>query len=437
MDSSELHRKLLYCGYTDLTDYIKDSPTNRYIYKLLLDIRTKHKIEVPILKIFNEIYYQCVRIHSDGNPGEDVSRRYLDEEEIWLGSNSGHTNLLVFCLVSAILKRKTKLIFNEECFLQQLDPLIEGCEYISVGNDLTNYMVSNNIFSPYEFKTMPCPINEIPMRIDLEYHTTMTFFEKVKKWLSLPVESSAVDFNPWRKVTDNFSESAIRWYVDLYTTRQDQLRLLERIERACTKDEYAMHQGFFNSMKLYIRGGYRLTNSLGYQMLPKDFVYASDDWKLDESQWLMFNTQIEELMKQIDEQQTNYKLELARVEAKYQAEVAELKRQLEQKANEEENVQRVEYTPSHPKQGQSLMIDEMVKHVKQRFSKSAAEEFCTMYYHLAMEHGGLDEETSKLVDSIVPAILQRDVPQPTLNIDTATQVNLGPKEVNNYFKEEQ
>jgi cell division FtsZ-interacting protein ZapD len=171
-------------------------------------------------------------------------------------------------------------------------------------------------------------------------------------------------------------------------------------------------------------------------MLPNDFVYASDDWKLDESQLLMFNTQIEELMKQSEEQQTNYELELARVEAKYQAEVAELKRQLEQKANEEENVQRVEFTPSHPKQGQSLMIDEMVKHVKQRFSKSAAEEFCTMYYHLAMEHGGLDEETSKLVDSIVPAILQRDVPQHTLNIDTATQVNLGPKEVNNYIKEE-
>lgn len=412
MDSSELHRKLLYCGYTDLADYIKDSPTNRYIYKLLLDLRTSNKIEVPILKLFNEIYYQCVRIQSDGNPGEDVSRRYLDEEEIWLGRNSGHANLLVFCIVSAIIKRKTKLSFNEECFLKQLEPLMAGCEFTQVGNDLTKFMEDNNIFSPYEFKTMPCPVDEIPMRIDLEYRTSLTFFERVKKLLSLPVESSPVDFNPWRKVTDDFSENAIQWYVDLYTTRQDQLRLLERIERACTKAEYAMHQGFFDYLKMFIRGGNYVTNSMGYRMMPKDFVYASDEWRINESQRTLFNTRIEELECRCVEQQHDHAVELARVEAKYQAEVAELKRQLEQKAKEEGNVQRVEYTPSHPNHGQSLMLDEMVNHVKQCFSRSAAEEFCTMYYRLAMEHGNLDEETAKLIDGIGPAIFQRDLHAP-------------------------
>lgn len=75
-------------------------------------------------------------------------------------------------------------------------------------------------------------------------------------------------------------------------------------------------------------------------------------------------------------------------------------------------MQRVEYTPSNPKQGQSLMLDEMVNHVKQRFSRPAAEEFCTMYYRLAMEHGTLDEETAKLIDGIVPAIFQRDLHAP-------------------------
>lgn len=428
MDSSELHRKLLYCGYSDLAEYLKDSPTNRYIYNLLLDLQSNHNMEVPVLTIFNEIYYQCVRIQSDGNPGEDVSRRYLDEEEIQLGRNSGRVNLLVFCLVAAIIKRKTNLSFNEECFLKQLEPLIAGCEYKHVADSLTNFMVSNNIYSPYEFKTKPCPINEIPMRIDIEYRTKLSFWERVRRFFSLPIESSEVDFNPWRKVTDGFYESTIMWYVDQYLTREDQLRLLERIKRACTKTELAARQNFFDKLDLFIRNGRYVNNSKSYSKTTGDFVFTSDERILAYSRLKEYETQINELIQQCEELRNNHKLELAGIEAKYQAEIAALKKQLvtEEKASVNESQASTESGVK------SLSVSEMVAYVKDCFNESAANSFCNMFYSLATKHGNLDEEASRLIDSIIPTIKHRDTPHQTFDIHDPHQVNFNSEVENKY-----
>lgn len=114
MTASELHRKLIYCGYTDLADYLNQSSANRYIYNLLIDLVQKHQVNVPIVTWFNEVYYQCVRVQCDGNPGEEVSKRYLAEEERWLDSREAAE--LVFCLMWGLVKRKKQLSFNEDCF---------------------------------------------------------------------------------------------------------------------------------------------------------------------------------------------------------------------------------------------------------------------------------------------------------------------------------
>ena len=84
MNASELNRKLLYRGYDDMADYLRNSPMNRTIYNLILEYGPE-KIESPMLSIFNEIYYQCVRINYDGQPGVELASRYLDEEAEWLG----------------------------------------------------------------------------------------------------------------------------------------------------------------------------------------------------------------------------------------------------------------------------------------------------------------------------------------------------------------
>ena len=132
----------------------------------------------------------------------------------------------------------------------------------------------------------------------------------------------------------------------------------------------------------------------------------------------------DEARKQCEEQRKTYEMELARWEAKYENTVKEL----EEKGRAKETV---ESAPNEL----ALTIREMAVHVKERFSKAGAEEFITMYYRLAMKHGDLDEETCKMIDGIVPAIIKRDKPQNNVDIKEAAQVNIGQKEVHNHVKE--
>jgi hypothetical protein len=86
MNASELSRQLLFYGYDEVTDYLKNSPVNRFLYKRFLEILPTAEIEIPVVTIFNEVYYQCVRIQYDNKPGVDVQKRYLEECSAWLGS---------------------------------------------------------------------------------------------------------------------------------------------------------------------------------------------------------------------------------------------------------------------------------------------------------------------------------------------------------------
>lgn len=433
MDSSTLHRKLLYCGYSDVADHLKNSPINRYIYKLLIDLLPAYQIAVPVVNIFNEVYYQCVRIQSEGNPTEEISRRYIDEEEVWLGSDSGNTNMLVFSIVWALFKRKRKLQLNEASFLTLLTPLVNESEFVSVGQVMVKYMEDNNIHTPNKFKFMPCPIEDIPMRIDLEYHTTMTKMEKLKNALSLPVESSDVDFNPWRKVTDGFSKQEILWYVYLYSNREDQLRLVERIKRACTKNELHNLCDFFDWLVDNIRNGDYVVNSTPFMHISRDYIRSMgwhyDSYEMDAKMFDKVRGNYERQIKELDEK---HQLDLNRMKSKYQAEIDELKQRLERNPTKEQ----MTANKSEVMDELTLTLNEMAAFMKNRFTKSGADEVCAMLYRKAIEHGCTSEETFKTIDSIVTNILQRDATHQTINIPSATQVNIGPKEVNNYTNEE-
>ena len=86
--------------------------------------------------------------------------------------------------------------------------------------------------------------------------------------------------------------------------------------------------------------------------------------------------------------------------------------------------------------GLVLSLNEVAIHVKERFSKSGADEVCTMLYHMAIERGILEEDIFKLIDGIVPAVIQRDKPQQTVEIPHAGQVNINPQQVINRAKKD-
>ena len=76
-------------------------------------------------------------------------------------------------------------------------------------------------------------------------------------------------------------------------------------------------------------------------------------------------------------------------------------------------------------------LDEMADYMKERFSKSGAEEVSAMLYHLAVEHGTMAEETFRQIDSIVPAILKRNKLQQIFNLPNVSQFNNNPGTVVN------
>lgn len=456
MTASELHRKLLYYGYDDVTDYLMNSPVHRYLYREFLDLLPAHKIEVSALKIFNEIYYQLIRIPLDRHPGEDIQRRYLEECTGWLGSPNAAE--LVFCIVVAFMKRKEKLSFQEECFLQQLLPLIDGSLYVSLAKELKDYMDGQCISVPSEYAPMPIPVKDIPK--DLIYVIVKEgdwFTNSIKHALGMGGRSSGDFVNPWKQITYDFSYKMMEWYIKLYTTIEDQQELLNRIEKACADNEYKAHRNDFTKLRDCITAGEFIP--IRQTIDSDDYLYNIEDYR-ERKPWTprfesndeaerVFNEEyaaaaekfeessqekeeLSALEKRIEEMQKLHNDELLELRSKYQSEIEELKRQLEEKsastAMDENNESEEEFM---------LPVSEMVAIVKERFTEIGANEFYGMLSKLAVQHGHMSEEDWQMMDGIVPAVIQRGKLQQTIEIPYAGQVNIGPQKVINQAKEDE
>ena len=58
-----------------------------------------------------------------------------------------------------------------------------------------------------------------------------------------------------------------------------------------------------------------------------------------------------------------------------------------------------------------------------------------MYYNFAIKYNEVYGDSSKLMDTIIPTIQKRHIPQTNIDIDTAHLVNINPQKVENLFKE--
>ena len=434
MTASELHRKLLYCDYTDITDYLKDSPTNRYIYKCLLRYTECYRIKNPILELFNEIYFQCIRIQSDSIPGENIEERYLKEEDARLGSRNA--TMLVFVLVWALFMRKRNLAFNEDCFINQMREIIYKSNFMTVPEDLLYFMANHRYITPDDFYPMPCPIQEIPMVINYKGDN--------KK-------------NPWRVVTENYSVNAMERLLTLYTTIDDQNELLVRIEKSLAEDDATKYGAVFSKLYDRIKAGAYL-----HPATERSFVVRLDDnfepydfyenkhrnsWIEDQSLEDEIKTdkiieryqdEIKRLKEQLHSQGEDYEQQLESREHHYQWEIEELKNKIEQlserRKTKTKNGDTYVYfdTIDGVEQEEALTISEMVVYVKERFSKQAAEEFINMYWHLISTRKNIyKKDFSELVGDILPSIIKRDSPYQTININNPSQVNINSEVENN------
>lgn len=399
--ASELRRIMLFNGYSDVTDYLKNSPINRWIYKDLLTLLSAEGIKVPVVKIFREIYYQLVSIPLDKHPGVDIGKRYLDESSAWLSSASAAN--LVFCLVEALLKRKEELTFTEEVFLEQLHPLIAGSKFKSVGKGLMDYMESMGIFTPGEIKPMPINVFDIPYEYCTPRQVEHSFLESIKMALGFKVRKSDETGNPWMVITDNFSFDRIEWFIKLYKTAMEQESLLDLMQESCTESDLIHYAITIQDLRRLIQHG--MYDPVAFRAAVGDTADEAADSLLGDS-----------VAAGVDDSVTT------EVADSVTAEVA---------GDTLSGREADDSVTLGMLDDLKLSVSEMIEIVKERFSKSGADEFYGMISNLAVKHGWMNESLWKMIDGIVPAVIERDKPRQTVRIPHAAQVNINPQRVIN------
>lgn len=384
MTASELNRKLLYRGYDDMVDYLRNSPLNRMIYQVLLTYGPKPMSKLPMLTIFNEAYYQLFRINIDSNPGVDLRKRYLDEEEAYLGSHE--TAMVVFNIVWALIRRKwdEDTSFNEKCFQEEFYPIMETGQFPSLSYIIIKFTAGERLLPSKKFRALPSPISE------------------------LPDSESPENKDAWREVTNNFSYKMIERYLRLFATKEEQQALLKIIEGACTDSVSNNHKSIFPKLRANIDAG----------KYPQE-KYDSEDFS--DGMELTYKEELEALKVRYKELQNNLQYELSSREYKYKDELDQLRAEMEHKSifRRKKRERGVFY----------FSATEMIEHAKSKFSKSAADEFSLMLYQLALKHGYIEEGIGNMIDEIVPAVLTREAKIQKVDLKTAENVFFNPERV--------
>ena len=388
MTASELQRILLYRGHDDMVDYLRNNPFNRCVYNVMLH-HGPQPLEPSMLTIFNEAYYQCARVNFDANPGTDLASRYLEEETAWLGSRK--QAMIIFSIVWGLMRCKDEATFNEQCFVDQF------AKFLGTGRDerlayiIIKYTAGDRILPPKRFLPMPTSVDE------------------------LPVITGPEDCMAWQQVTDNFTQKTIERYLGLYKTPEEQNILLSIIEGAFA--EVGNKSSKVNFAKLHEGILHHKYHSV-----------AEEDAEYAEGMGLTYKEQLEELQEKYRQLEAQQEQRILELEGKHQYELNKLRGQLEEKA--------MSSMRKYDANAHLFTFTEMADIVKTRFSKAEAEEFTNMLYKLAAKHGYLNEETSRAIDGIVAAVIEREKGSTTVQIPTAQQVNINPQQVTNTFTDD-
>lgn len=441
MNASELNRKLLFHGQHEVTDYLRNSPLNRFLYKRFLDILSASGIDVPVVKLFNDIYYQCVRIHYDVNPGIDLGRRYWEEEEAWLYSSEGAQ--LVFCAVWALLSGDRERPFHEDCFLKALVPYLRSSAFCHFAEELAQGLHESTIKVPECFPVMTCPVSEIFSEFTLTTEQEKFFWGYNDTRRDITMDAWR---RTWANVTCNYAHSVIEKYVRLYPDPDDQLKLITCMQVPLYPKMHSEELSFLKELRQRI-----ITGSFDpedHPLLPPITSPETDEEEngerrlrlslegTEESHSMDLAKQYREerdaFKSQLEEMQKSHALELARLEAEYKALTEELQKENNKLIHWPSKKKPKPLPQANP--GSNILvfsINDVAAHVKERFSKSAGEEICTMLYRFAMEYGNLSKETIKVIDSIMPAIMKRDLPHQTFEFPNVSQFNNNPGTVVN------
>ena len=101
MKASELHRKLLFKGYTELSPFLNESPVNGFLYQFMREVKSSQDLNISMAALLNEVYFICIRASRENKIDEITYNRYISEEEIWI--HSSVATEMVFCMIWMLL----------------------------------------------------------------------------------------------------------------------------------------------------------------------------------------------------------------------------------------------------------------------------------------------------------------------------------------------
>ena len=158
-------------------------------------------------------------------------------------------------------------------------------------------MESKDIYSPYEFPTMSCPVAQ------------------------LPGSDTPKDIELWRTITANLSLSVIKTYLTVYPTRSEQEELLNCIVGAFTPEEKEYNAEIIRQLRNAVSNGDFLPqkniHSEGGSEGDYDFMFAAN---LQQTMEEAFNDRTEKYKQERD----TYKARYEELKRKYDIEVAQL-----------------------------------------------------------------------------------------------------------------
>ena len=442
MTASELNRKLIYCGCEDIVDYLRNSPLNRHMYKTFLEMKERYDISVPVVSLMNEVYYQCARVNYDNQPGVDISKRYLDESAAWLDSRPAAG--IVFSIVWALLKSRVNQTFQEECFIEKLEPIVQGFEYNRVAADESHYLSVEGIFFPDVFPTKPCPLNDILVSEGERLTSGKSFFSEL--FGPSAITSKETLGISLKIITDNYTHSAIERYVRIYPEPMDQVSLIKMLLETMPSNERHKHKNYLERLQDRIALAQPWTDDGAAVVCERDLGYVprEDLWdeplspNEDTDEENEYKKECERLKEELKARQEEFDREIAALEAKHKEETENLKEMLRLQIQqmESEKDRKEDTHETRPKDALSFTLTELVALAKENLGVEGAKDFCYMLSGYIVKQRDMDEKVWTLIESVIPAVEQRVAPRNNFDIRTVHQMNVNPQQVINNTKKE-
>lgn len=215
MKASELHRKLLFKGHTELSPFLDESPVNRFLYQFMREVRSDQDLNISMAAVLNEVYFICIRASRENQMDEITVNRYMAEEETW--TRSPIATEMIFSMVWMLLSVQKEVP-------HPLDRLMSIVRFQSTNNafallakfHINKMMKEGHAGYATDFTPQPAPVSELP-----------------------------VEHEPWRVVTNDYSQKAILDFLSCYHSKSDQRALLDLIRSSATPEDRTRMDGFY------------------------------------------------------------------------------------------------------------------------------------------------------------------------------------------------